>query len=1454
MVSGNVSGIWTVDESPYVIVDDITISSSNSLTIEAGVIVFVGKDLSINASGPIYVNGTATSPVTIKSPSDTVYWNRIYIVNNNSTFKYCNISEAKTGIYLYAESVYSPTYSVELLNCNFSNCSEYCIYGHAYGTCYANVGVFRTGKPTIQTIISNSVFEKSNAGFHFYTAGYNTYYGASQGKVNSTITNCIFDSILNSAIYCENTTYSGSSNISLTNNNFIDCWRGYLANEPYDITTQNNIFSGCKIGVERTGTLSGTISNNCFYNSDSASFIGYPSAYGQVVMTNRNGDPCDIAANIYLDPVFTDTISYKLDESSPCIDAGSTKEAFYDLCIPEGKGTEINDMGAYGGRGSCGYPKLSISPASSTLSDVSGRDTVFVENTGTGSMNWISYVNTTDTSWLKIIEGTTGTDEGYVVYEYKQNTGYQRQGKLFIEAEAASPMIDSSVITQEERIPDLAISGITLDKAMVEKGGELKVNYTITNQGERATIATNLYFYISENNSFEINTDLLGDSVIVESIGISESIDTNYTITIPDTLQVGDYYIIPIVNRDSLELESVFSNNYGSSLVEVQNDWPDLLTSTQSLSINSIERGGSIEINSTILNQGLRASNQSSIQYYFSYNNSFEEESDLLLSSEVLLGILEDQEIIAANTVVIPDSIQPGQYYLISYLNKDTIDYELNYSNNIKANAFTITRPLAPTDLESFVVTEKQIYLTWVDNSIVETGYEIYRSNTSLAEDFFLLSTTYSDKTNFLDTNKVSDTSYYYKIRAISVADSSEFSNITDCETNSTGSGLIVHYPFDGDTSDISGNNNHATLYGPVFSTDKNDSTNTACLFDGVDDYLEIGNGVKPEFPFSVSSWIFCNSYNDASSAIFSTDGMKNGIYYRGITFFILPQGRLQALIGAGDIYYKTSTSIEPVISEKEWHHIAFVFHSFSNIELYVDGVSYDLETGGSNTHTMTHSSAIGYIGQVLSNYYFNGKVDEFRVYNRKLSQYDIEYLSGEIIELPDPPANLVAKELSSSQVKLSWLRNSRNTTEVEISRSIFNNGNYSILDTISFSYSEYIDSNLTNNTKYYYKIKALGPLGNSEYSNESHATTLHEGVPEADDVSHCYDGNTPTLEATGTDIKWYSNITLTSLLYEGDNYTCALSDPGEYYFYVTQIYQGNESYPNTVKLTIKERPDIEFAQDKNDILPGESVTIQVDGAEYFYWFSDGYLPNSVGKQIVVSPEENTNYYAVGINATTCEDTVMIPVYVQCLNCADGDIITSDSGRFNHGCENQNYANNSECSWIISPSGIEHVYLQFEPDSFDVKTGDYVRIYDGMTNTSTLLGEFNNDNFPYQVITSGNKMLVELNTNGTATGSGFRAKYWSSKEQQTEPGDGITNTLKDKVILYPNPTKGELIIKGLEDFKDVHIEIFDIAGQSVKSQIMESNKLDISSFSEGIYWVKIFNGEEVAVKKIIKKH
>ncbi|HEX9512010.1 MAG TPA: PA14 domain-containing protein [Puia sp.] len=95
---------------------------------------------------------------------------------------------------------------------------------------------------------------------------------------------------------------------------------------------------------------------------------------------------------------------------------------------------------------------------------------------------------------------------------------------------------------------------------------------------------------------------------------------------------------------------------------------------------------------------------------------------------------------------------------------------------------------------------------------------------------------------------------------------------------------------------------------------------------------------------------------------------------------------------------------------------------------------------------------------------------------------------------LPSDPSGLTGAAQGPSHVSLSWTNNAVNATGFEVWRSPATNTNYVLAASLPAA-TAYVDSNLTNNTLYFYKVRAFNEGGNSNYCNEISLTTSSAAV-----------------------------------------------------------------------------------------------------------------------------------------------------------------------------------------------------------------------------------------------------------------------------------------------------------------------------------------------------------------------
>jgi PKD-like domain/Secretion system C-terminal sorting domain/SprB repeat/GEVED domain len=88
----------------------------------------------------------------------------------------------------------------------------------------------------------------------------------------------------------------------------------------------------------------------------------------------------------------------------------------------------------------------------------------------------------------------------------------------------------------------------------------------------------------------------------------------------------------------------------------------------------------------------------------------------------------------------------------------------------------------------------------------------------------------------------------------------------------------------------------------------------------------------------------------------------------------------------------------------------------------------------------------------------------------------------------------------------------------------------------------------------------------------------------------------------------------------------------------------------------------------------------------------------------------------------------------------------------------------------------------------------------------------------------------------------------------------LGNDETSEIVLFPNPTKDELTLSWNTDSeKDLQITCIDILGQQMMSKIYESEdvatgiKINTSNFSNGVYFVRLIQGDVIRTRKFVVK-
>lgn len=181
-----------------------------------------------------------------------------------------------------------------------------------------------------------------------------------------------------------------------------------------------------------------------------------------------------------------------------------------------------------------------------------------------------------------------------------------------------------------------------------------------------------------------------------------------------------------------------------------------------------------------------------------------------------------------------------------------------------------------------------------------------------------------------------------------------------------------------------------------TFSQTDNAGPGRAISFDGVDDYIDLGNIYDDlVVPFTVSAWVYAPAFFSTIPILVSQD---NDNIYNGFWFCLSPT-RLFVEYGDGggeqsDAYRRGKAADVPNLQGR-WLHVSAVVNSGNDIALYAHG----LNVGGSYTGLSTLPMASNYptsvakVGFYSTNsniFRFKGQIDEVRIWNRSLTQEEV--------------------------------------------------------------------------------------------------------------------------------------------------------------------------------------------------------------------------------------------------------------------------------------------------------------------------------------------------------------------------------------------------------------------------------------------------------------------------------
>ena len=441
-----------------------------------------------------------------------------------------------------------------------------------------------------------------------------------------------------------------------------------------------------------------------------------------------------------------------------------------------------------------------------------------------------------------------------------------------------------------------------------------------------------------------------------------------------------------------------------------------------------------------------------------------------------------------------------------------------------------------------------------------------------------------------------------------------------------------------------------------------------------------------------------------------------------------------------------------------------------------------DLEATGTNltwyetatTETVLESTSAVAIGSYYVSQSINGC---------ESARTEVSITVNDIPEAPTTSAqdfcgSATIADLEATGTNLSWYAGETSETVLE-STSVVETGNYYVSQSTNGCESERAEVSVTVND-----------------------------IPEAPTASaqdFCGSATIADLEATGTNLTWYTSETSETVLES----TSAVAT-GSYY--VSQSTNGCESERTEVSITVNDIPEAPTAEAQD--FCGNVTIADLEAAG-----------------------TNLSWYASETSETVLESTSAV---------ATGSYYVSQS---TNGCESERTMVNVTISDIPEVPIVTALVTYSQGDDASVLTATSVGLDLAWYEAET--GGISDSEAPTpstETIGSTSYWVASVSDDGCYS---ERVEIVVTVEEVLGVGDhNILNAIK----VYPNPTDGQVSIM-LPSSNEVKITVYDLNGRLLLNRVNTSDNfiINLDKYEAGIYVLKIRMGQNEIIKRIIKK-
>jgi alpha-tubulin suppressor-like RCC1 family protein/fibronectin type 3 domain-containing protein len=391
--------------------------------------------------------------------------------------------------------------------------------------------------------------------------------------------------------------------------------------------------------------------------------------------------------------------------------------------------------------------------------------------------------------------------------------------------------------------------------------------------------------------------------------------------------------------------------------------------------------------------------------------------------------------------------------------------------------------PAAPSGLSVSIISESQLSLTWEDNSMNETGFEIERKM-GASGTYGWIATVSPGVKSYRDVGLIPGTQYFYRVRARSGSGSSGFTLEDSATTPVTGTTPAT-------PSSLTATGVSSNFVSLAWADTSNNETN-----------------------FSVERRTLTGAYSTVVTLGANVTTFKNSGLPGNMEYYYRVKSVSAGVSSAG---YSNEVSVKTLLSPgtppAAPSGLAVSAMWSTRIDLsWVDNATnetaFKIERSGGASTSYVQIATVAAGARVFQNSGLTpGTQFSYRVRATNGSG-DSAYTSivtattpgGTSGTVPAAPSNLTASVVSSSQIRLQWSDQSTNETGFRIDRKVGATGTYGQLATVGANVVSFANTGLTAGTTYFYRVCAINGTGISPFSNEVNATSQTSSVVGAID------------------------------------------------------------------------------------------------------------------------------------------------------------------------------------------------------------------------------------------------------------------------------------------------------------------------------------------------------------------